>query len=269
MQSVEFQYDLFISYARENGLWVQESLIEPLKGCRTEHGNPIRVFLDVESIRIAANWMEKTTEAINRSRAMVALYSTEYFDPARDYCHLELVKGSHRDPLGIRNRFFPLKITPDVSVPEAYTHLQYLDATQPGWFGKLLEGLVSRFHGSIYTLHFKVVPNSVFAGEPIPEVRVALEYDGDPVEEDQAIRLMSESDTLRGEVVQTSVRGLARFTDLFFDAPIESTRLVATGDVCTAAFSEPFAVTPAPATISTAIEDPWIDVQGEGWFCSG
>src|SRR5262249_27713251 len=148
-------------YAREYRQWIRENLIEPLKGCRTTEGKPVRVFWDVESINIAANWAERTTEAINRSRAFVALYTKEYFENTRQVCRLELVKGFNRDPVGVRGIFFPLAIASDIQVPEAYAHLQWLDTTKHGWFEKFVHALGYQHHGRVHALTFKSNPTSV------------------------------------------------------------------------------------------------------------
>jgi TIR domain len=264
MAQPEYQWDLFVSYAREDKDWLRKELVEPLRAYRTADGRAVSVFVDTDALHAGFNWMEEVMSAIMKCRVLLAIYSKAYFES--EPCKFEMVKGVQRDPVGLRGMFRPVAIT-DVGklVPEAYTHLTWLDASDERWFNRLIDALGYRHHGRIHNLQFREEIPAATTGTPLGAVSVEVQCDGRRVEEDEVIRLISESGTLRGTSAAKSDRGLATFHDLFFDAPAESTRLVATADGCTASFSNTFAVLPPPV-IKPPEEDPRIDATGEVYF---
>lgn len=262
----QYKWDLFISYARENQDFVRKELIEPLRGYRTADGRAVKAFVDTLSLRAGVDWMVKVTEAILESRVLIAVYSAPFFDS--ENCMYELAGGAQRDPLGARGMFCPVAIDPIAvsgQVPAAYARFNWVDATEDGWFHRLVDTLGYRHHGRIHILEFGAEIAPATAGVPLPPVRVEMQHEGRRVDESEDIRILSEGGTLRGTTTVKSHNGLAVFQDLFFDAPLENTRLVATADGCAASFTNSFSVLPAPI-IETPKGDPRIDASGEVCF---
>lgn len=265
MAQDQYKWDLFISYARENQDFVRKELVEPLRGYRTADGRPVKAFVDTLSLRAGVEWMVNVTDAIMESRVLIAVYSEDYFKSVN--CKLELTKGVNRDPLGERGMFCPVALNAAAGsmVPEAYSHFNWANATEDGWFKRLVDALGYRHHGRITVLEFGTEIQPVTVGTPLPQVRVEMQYDGRRVEESEEIRILSEEGGLRGTTTVKSQNGVALFQDLFFDSPLNNTRLVATADGCAASFSNAFSVLAAPV-IETPTEDPRIDASGEVYF---
>ena len=261
----QFEWDLFISYARENQIFVHKQLVEPLRRYRTADGRPVKIFVDTLSLRAGVNWMVKTTDAIYASRVLVAIYSDEYFDS--ETCKYELECGASRDPLGERGMFTPIALSAAEGrkVNKAYNRFNWLNATDEGWFEALTNTLGYRLPSRIQTLEFENEIAAATVGAPIPTVGVEVLDEGRRVDDPLEIRIIAESGTLRGTTTVKTQNGMAIFSDIFFDSAVESTRLVATADGCSAVFSSSFAVVPV-RTVETPRGDPRIDVTGEVYF---
>jgi hypothetical protein len=67
------QYDVFISYAHENGKEAN-LIVEELKKIRPN----LKIFLDKLSLNIGAAWQQEIFESIDACRKFIALYSPEY-----------------------------------------------------------------------------------------------------------------------------------------------------------------------------------------------
>lgn len=258
-----YEWDLFISYSHTDTDWVTKHLVEPLQACRTADGRIPKLFVDKESIRISFNWMEMITTGILQSGAVVLVLSGDYFE--REFCRFELMKTFHLDPTGARHRTISLLVEPNVALPQTYSHVQALKATEDGWFDVLVQHFGWRRVGRVHALRFASTIADATAGETLPEIRVALECDGQPVQDDGIVTLISEKNTLQGTTSVRTRNGRAKFDDLFLESPVGSTRLIATADGCTAAFSESFAVKP-PRAIEAPKKDVLIPARGEPMF---
>jgi TIR domain len=146
--SVEPNWDVFISYShtpRENMDWVESELYVPLT--KAVWGDrPLRVFFDKNSIRIGTNWYFTLAEDIERSRCVVAVYSSDYF--SKNFCNFELGKAAVRDiaAKGKGTGFFILPVMRgQVPVPPAFSHLQFGMVTDPSALvGEVLKRLQAR-----------------------------------------------------------------------------------------------------------------------------
>jgi len=89
-----YDYDVFISYAHEEGAWVAEHVHRPFKDAwvpdtRAPEGRrKLHVFFDTESIRYGAAWQDTISNAIDGSRFIVPVYSDTYF--TKNYCTFEI-----------------------------------------------------------------------------------------------------------------------------------------------------------------------------------
>jgi hypothetical protein len=261
-----YEWDIFISYAREDADWVDRNLYEPLKGCRTEEGHAPKVFLDKDAIRPGANWPSVLAGAIEKSRRIIPVYSASFF--ASEMCRFELDQAVMRDPMGYRETTVPVLIDANAAnaIPGEAKQLQFLDTAAQGWFDRLAKHLGLKHVGRVHTLRFTAKIPEVTINQTLPPLQVAMEYNGVPVEdEDESISLLAEEGTLRGTLSARTHRGVAVFSDLFFETVAPSSRLVAIAASCPAAYSEPFAVQPA-ARIETRKETPLIPARGDALF---
>ncbi len=85
----KYDYDVFISYAHDEGAWVYEHVYLPLKAANLPNG----VFFDTTDIRGGTSWQSKIALAIDASRFIVPVYSETYFQ--RPYCRFE-INRAHR-----------------------------------------------------------------------------------------------------------------------------------------------------------------------------
>jgi len=67
------EYDIFVSYAREN-----LSEMEVLEAALSESGRDLRIFLDRKEIDIGTPWQPQIFESIDRCRKLVAMFSPDY-----------------------------------------------------------------------------------------------------------------------------------------------------------------------------------------------
>ncbi|MEO6835974.1 MAG: toll/interleukin-1 receptor domain-containing protein [Candidatus Tumulicola sp.] len=88
-----YDYDVFISYAHEEGAWVFEHVFVPFRDARLVNGNKLSLFFDTSSIRAGTAWQTALSSAINASRFIVPVYSEVYFK--QPYCRFEVLRA-HR-----------------------------------------------------------------------------------------------------------------------------------------------------------------------------
>ena len=86
-------YDVFVSYAHDEGAWVAEHVYRPLSEARLPDGKKLSIFFDTSSIRSGSSWQDKIALAIDSSRFIVPVYSDVYF--TKPYCRFE-IKRAHR-----------------------------------------------------------------------------------------------------------------------------------------------------------------------------
>ena len=86
-------FDVFISYAREDGAWVFEHVYAPLRDAVLPDGKKLSVFFDTASIRAGTSWQDEISLAIDGSRFVVPVYTEQYF--TKPYCRFE-IRRAHR-----------------------------------------------------------------------------------------------------------------------------------------------------------------------------
>ena len=95
--SEDHDYDVFISYAHEEGAWVYEHVFAPLRDARTADGRSLSIFFDTSAIRVGTAWQDEIALAIDGSRYIIPIYSDIYFE--RPYCRFE-IRRAHRKWVG-------------------------------------------------------------------------------------------------------------------------------------------------------------------------
>jgi len=90
-------YDVFISYAHDEGAWVFEHVYAPLRDAKRPDGTSLSIFFDTSSIRVGTAWQDKISLAIDGSRFIVPVYSAIYF--TKPYCRFE-IRRAHRKWIG-------------------------------------------------------------------------------------------------------------------------------------------------------------------------
>jgi hypothetical protein len=88
-----YDYDVFISYAHDEGAWVSEHVVAPFRNATLPDGKKLSVFFDTSSIRSGTAWQTKLALAIDGSRFIVPVYSELYFQ--KPYCRFEIMRA-HR-----------------------------------------------------------------------------------------------------------------------------------------------------------------------------
>jgi hypothetical protein len=86
-----YDYDVFVSYAHDEGAWVFEHVYAPLRDARLPDGRKLNIFFDTSTIRYGTAWQEKITLSIEGSRIVVPVYSDTYF--SRPYCKFEIMRA--------------------------------------------------------------------------------------------------------------------------------------------------------------------------------
>jgi TIR domain/CHASE2 domain len=89
----KYDYDVFISYAHEEGAWVFEHVYAPFRDAALGDGRKLSIFFDTAEIRVGTAWQDKISLAIDGTRFIVPVYSDVYFQ--KPYCRFE-VKRAHR-----------------------------------------------------------------------------------------------------------------------------------------------------------------------------
>lgn len=90
-------YDVFISYAHDEGAWVFEHVYAPFRAATLPDGKKLSIFFDTSSIRAGTAWQTKLALAIDGSRFVVPVYSETYF--TKPYCRFEILRA-HRKWIG-------------------------------------------------------------------------------------------------------------------------------------------------------------------------
>ena len=93
----DYDYDVFISYAREDSAWVSEHVYGPFRDATLPGARKLSIFFDSMTIRGGTAWQEAITLAIDASRFIVPVYSATYF--TKPYCRFE-IRRAHRKWVG-------------------------------------------------------------------------------------------------------------------------------------------------------------------------
>jgi hypothetical protein len=244
MSNAATDYDVFISYAREDSAWVRENLYLPLLGCHLPDGRRPRVFFDVgeEGIQIGQSFPDAIANAIQKSTRVVPVYSRIYF--SKEMCLFELKKAFQLDPNGTTGKLTPILIAEQglPEVPFLVNHLNYYTTASTDWFERLCKALGLVRTAKRYVLEFQGHPGDVFVNHTLPVVKVLLRSeDGAPVPV-ESITIANPENTLHGTTTRATAQGVAVFDDLSIGEPASATCLVARVTGIAEARSRPLAV---------------------------
>lgn len=129
------KYDVFISYSRSQGEWVDKNVYEPLAAFRKPNGDKLNIFFDKKSIGVGEAFTAKYMWAIVDTKNFIAVLSEDYYN--KNHCRNELdcaVKRKVEKLLKIQMIAFS-----DKAVPEAFNSFNYLEKNRNPDFIKTIE----------------------------------------------------------------------------------------------------------------------------------
>lgn len=266
MAEAGFDWDILISYSSNDFEWVWESLYLPLTRCRMRDGSAPRIFLDKKSIRIGENYQAALERAIPRSRRLILVYSSTYFEKA--WVEWEVSLAVERDPGGTKGVLIPILRDPaaQAMILNRLRFYQFLDVRLPDWFATLCAHLELTPAETSHELRFLDQPADVLVRHTMPPLRVAVTGEGHASANETDVALSSDPPGLQGALRQRTENGVARFDDLSFGQESGAVRLVASADGCLSATSAPFAVAAAPPGRADVFEAARIPLPGEAVF---
>jgi hypothetical protein len=267
------QWDVFISYAREESLTANR-LYEKLLSCSTADGRRPLVFLDTSRDGIAPGdkWTSTLAEALEASRCFIPLYSPLYFDDSKTICKWELDEAFGLS-MTSGLKIIPVLLDPACKnlVPHKLNRIQWQDTTDPDWFHRVRValGLISgRPPGRLRFSSATITHTTV--NLTLPEVVVEAEGDT-PVEIELAARSPVGEVPFTGTAHRPLRGRMATFPDLSFPAPHDQVQLVAQAPGCEQATTAWFSIDrpgqPPPAMIGSAY--PVLDGMGQPYFLHG
>jgi len=244
-------WDIFISYASEERLWVVENVYRPLLQCRTAEGRRPRIFLDAgeEGIGPGDDWLLALANALNRSRRIVPVYSALYF--SKRMCQWELRKAVNR-LLKEDDALVPILLEPSAAkdVPDLVSHIQYLDVRTHDWFSRLRPALGLSPQTTLAELRFLNLPKGGLVSHTLPAFEVGVFSNGHLQTDEEEISIAAEGCSLRGTTTLQSEAGIARFSDLSVGEEHRAIRFVVTAEGCTPAVSGEISIaSPEPEVI--------------------
>lgn len=134
-----YEHDFFVSYPHmpEENILTEfvEELVKTIRYLRTGDKLPMPVYIDRERLKPGFRWKPELARALCHSRAMLAVYTADYF--AREYCVREweamLDLEMKRVGQSSRGMIIPIVFRADVDpdgnlvLPERIRDLQYLE----------------------------------------------------------------------------------------------------------------------------------------------
>ncbi|HEY5665283.1 MAG TPA: TIR domain-containing protein [Gammaproteobacteria bacterium] len=126
------KYDVFVSYSRADGKWVEENLYGPLKALRKPDGSELSVFFDKDEIALGEPFTPKYMWAIVDTKYFIPVFTKNYYGP-KSHGRNEMDLAYKR---AVEKRLTMLPITHSLdAVPEIYTHINFIDVSeQPDFF---------------------------------------------------------------------------------------------------------------------------------------
>lgn len=254
------QWDVFISYARENYIQAKD-LLDALLECVTESGRPPRIYLDVSSNGTppGVDWQSYITTTLRNTRYFVVLYSTTYFK--KQVCQWELNEALKLD-LSEAGRLIPLLIDPGAieHVPFSASKINWTPTTRPHWLDEVRAAVRLTAVETRPALGFARPVADAVAGHTLPPVEVAV-----ALPESRAGRFVADVVTigvepgdagLTGTLTVPVVDGKAVFADLVLQKPADQVTLLAEAPGCEGAQTKVFAVRAPETQVS------WDDAPG-------
>jgi len=277
MTTSETEWDIFISYAREDTEWVEKYLYDPLLRCHTADGRRPRIFFDVkkEGVKIGQIYTTALVYAISKSKKFVPVYSGIYFK--KEMCQYELLQAHHLDPVGTLGKLNPILIDPMAAdqVPVTVSLINYWVVTSPDWFERLCDALELKPIAEHTVLKFLDQPADTTINYTLPPLRVAVMGADGVVARDEQIRISVQDGSLEGTLTAKTENGIATFTDLSVSIAAAATSLIASAEGHDDVHSETFAVikpVSRPPAVEISSEDrieerePRIALKGEAVF---
>jgi hypothetical protein len=143
----KYDYDVFISYAHEEGAWVFEHVYAPFRDAKLPDGRKLEIFFDTDTIRVGTAWQNKIALAIDGSRFIVPVYSETYFQ--KPYCNYE-IRRAHRKWIGAGDEsrcVLPI-MRGNPKIPAVVDDIQAISIDgQPGIVKKIVTEIVGRLSG--------------------------------------------------------------------------------------------------------------------------
>jgi len=237
------EWDIFISYAREDAEWVRGELYPALRSRRTAGGPPV-IFLDTEreGIQPGAHWFESLARSVQLSRFFLPVYSVHYF--ASPMCRQELNWSMSVHAAG--EQLIPIVIDSPIEVPFEYSQINWLSTRSADWLDRLCARIGLTGARGRPRLRFGATVEDVTVNHTLPEQRVELVdgHAGEPLPIEEQVTLYADpaQPELRGTLTAISEGGTATFRDLSFAAPASEVRLRAECPGCEPVRGEPFSV---------------------------
>jgi TIR domain len=260
------QWDVFISYAREESLTANR-LYDKLLGCSTAEGRRPLVFLDTSRDGIAPGdkWTSSLAEALQASRCFIPLYSTRYFDDSKIICKWELDEAFD---LSVTSglKIIPVLLDPACKdlVPHKLNRIQWQDTTDPDWFQRVRSALGLTSGRPPGRLRFTSAPiTGTTVNLTLPEVVVEAEGDT-PMEIELTARSPAGEVPFTGTASHPLHGRAATFPDLSFPAPHDQVQLVAQAPGCEQATTAMFSVDPPGQPPHARIGGPCPVLHGTG-----
>ncbi len=133
------KYDVFISYSRSQGDWVNKNVYEPLAAFRKPNGDKLNIFFDKKSIGLGEAFTAKYMWAIVDAKNFIAVLSEDYY--SKNHCRNEFdcaVKRKVEKLLNIQMIAFS-----DKAVPEAFNSFNYFEKNRNTDFMKTIEDILA------------------------------------------------------------------------------------------------------------------------------
>jgi general stress protein YciG len=129
-----YRYDLYISYPHSEtvGEWMRNHLFPVLKDTLTDElGVEPQIFFDASSIEVGGSWPEQLTEALKRSRMLLAVLSPSYFRSSWCVSEWESMLARERLLGDAQVRIiYPVLATSGQSLPTSARSRQWIDMSR-------------------------------------------------------------------------------------------------------------------------------------------
>lgn len=237
-------YDIFISYARENFNWVNDQLYMPLLNCYTKDMRRPDIFMDKEEIGVGSSYIIKISNALQTAKIFIPVFSDFYFN--KDMTIWELNTFFPRDPNGTKGLIAPILIQSEAekSIPHYAKQLQFLDTKTLDWMDRLIRaiGFVRVNSTKTSKLVFVNQPSDVILNLTMPEIVVEIQTQDSHNSDSEVITVEAEKGDLHGSCSKSTENGRVHFSDLFFTTKTPKTSLIANCEGYVSAYSKPFSV---------------------------
>jgi hypothetical protein len=137
-------YDVFISYAHDEGAWVSENVCLPFREARLPDGRKLSIFFDTSSLQVGQAFQDKLSLGVDGSRVIVPVYSDIYFQ--RPYCIFELRRAYGKwISLGAQSRCLLPIMRGHPNIPQAFADIQAISVDdQPDIVQRIVAEVVER-----------------------------------------------------------------------------------------------------------------------------